>query len=106
MDGFIKVAETQKSIGELINIGSSMEISIEALTQKIFGLLGRQPEVVVEDKRIRPELSEVERLMANIEKAKKLLNWSPRISLNEGLDRTIVWIEKNLSFYHIDSYHI
>lgn len=106
VDGFIKVAEISESIGEVINIGSSMESSIEELVKKIFDLLGREPKIFVDEERIRPELSEVERLMANTEKAKNLLNWSPRISLNEGLERTIAWIQQNLSFYQVDSYHI
>ncbi len=106
VQGFIRVAESPNSLGEVINIGSSMEISIEVLAQKIFSLLGRKPRIVVEQARIRPELSEVERLMANTEKANNLLNWSPSVSLNEGLVRTIAWIKKNLSFYQVDSYHV
>jgi len=106
VEGFIKVAESPDSVGEVINIGSSTEISIRALAQKIFNLIGKQPEIAMEKKRTRPELSEVERLMADTRKAKNLLNWSPRISLDEGLEKTIGWIQENLSFYQVDSYHV
>lgn len=106
VNGFLKVAEVPKSIGQVINIGSSMEISINDLAQKIFAIIGKKPEFIIEKERIRPELSEVERLIANTEKAKSLLNWSPRVSLTEGLKRTIAWIEQNLTFYQVDSYHI
>ncbi len=106
VDGFLKVAESPQSIGEVINIGSSTEISIKDLAQKIFTLMGKTPELISEENRVRPEKSEVERLMANNEKARKLLNWTPKISLDEGLKKTIQWIEKNLAFYQVDAYHI
>lgn len=106
VDGFIKIAENKKSIGDEINIGSSAEISIQALTQKIFSILGKEPKLIIEEKRVRPELSEVERLIANTEKAKNLLNWAPKISLTEGLKKTIEWIQQNPEFYQVDSYHV
>ena len=106
VEGFIKVAETPESVGQVINIGSSMEISIEALVARIFDIIGKHPEIVTEPVRLRPGLSEVERLMADTKKAKNLLNWSSRISLNEGLKKTVTWIKQNPSFYGVDLYHI
>jgi NAD dependent epimerase/dehydratase len=107
VEGFIKIAEVPESVGEVINIGSSKEISVKDLAQKIFDLLRKEPEIIVEAQRIRPELSEVERLVANTEKAKSLLKWSPKISLDNGLKKTIEWIQQNIDFYkEIDSYHI
>ena len=106
VNGFIRIAEVPESSGEVINIGSSKEITIENLAKKIFELLDMSPELAVEKERLRPEKSEVERLLANTEKAKNILKWSPQISLDEGLKRTIEWIKQNLNFYPVDSYHI
>lgn len=106
VNGFIRVAEVPESAGEIINIGSSKEISVGDLAKKIFKLLGKSPEIITEEKRLRPEKSEVERLLANTDKAKKILNWSPEITLDEGLKRTIAWTVQNPDFHKVDSYHI
>jgi len=106
VEGFIKMAESPKSIGEVINTGSSFEISIVDLAEKILNLLDSNAKIEVEDKRIRPKPSEVERLYADVNKAKKLINWEPTISLDEGLKRTIGWISENISDYKTNSYTI
>jgi NAD dependent epimerase/dehydratase len=106
VNGFIRVAEVPESAGEIINIGSSKEISVGDLAKKIFMLLGKSPEIITEERRLRPEKSEVERLLANTDKAKKILNWSPQITLDEGLKRTIAWTVQNPDFHKVDSYHV
>lgn len=106
VNGFLKVAEIPESVGEVINIGSSREISIGDLVKKIFYLLDKSPRLITEEERLRPEKSEVERLMANTDKAKKILEWTPQVSLDEGLKQTIEWIKHNLSFYSTDTYHV
>ena len=106
VNGFIRVAEVPESAGEIINIGSSKEISVGDLAKKIFMLLGKSPEIITEERRLRPEKSEVERLLANTDKAKKILNWSPEITLDEGLKRTIEWTVQNPDFHKVDSYHV
>jgi len=106
VDGFIKIAEHPKTIGEIINIGSSKMISIKELTEIIFKLIDKKISITIEDRRKRPPKSEVERLMASTEKAKKIINWYPRVSLRDGLKKTIAWIQKNIHLYQIDCYHI
>lgn len=106
IEGFIKIAEMQKSIGEVINIGSNFEISIGDLAEKILTLLNSNAKIEVEERRIRPKSSEVERLYADISKAKDLLNWKPTIGLDEGLNRTISWISENIEIYKADIYTI
>ena len=105
VDGFIKVAENESSIGTVINIGSSQEISIENLVKKIMSLLDKDVPIVSDDQRIRPEKSEVFRLCANIQKATRLLGWTPQFSLDEGLTRTIDWISKNMEVYKPNVYN-
>jgi NAD dependent epimerase/dehydratase len=104
--GFIKIAESPKSIGQVINIGSGQEISIENLAGKIMHLMAKQVEIIGEKKRSRPEKSEVERLLCDNSKAKKLIDWHPKISLNDGLFKTIEWIKQNMGNYKPEIYNV
>jgi len=104
--GFLRVAESEQALGEVINIGSNEEVSIGDLARKIMALVGRDVPIVTDEQRIRPARSEVKRLRADNAKAKELLGWSPRISLDEGLARTIVWISEKLDQYEPGKYQI
>jgi len=106
VEGFIKIAESEKAVGEVINIGSGYEISISALVQKISELLGRNLEVETEASRIRPSSSEVYRLCADNSKAKNLTGWEPKIELDEGLVRTAEWFSKNQDRYKEGIYNV
>lgn len=106
VDGFIKAAESDKCVGEVINLGSGFEISIGDLAQKILNLLKKETKIVSESNRKRPPKSEVKRLIADTSKAKQLLGWQPTVSLDEGLDRTIEWFKKNINRYKTDTYVI
>jgi dTDP-glucose 4,6-dehydratase len=98
VDGFIKMAECDASIGEIVNLGSNSEISIGDLASKIVSLIGSDAEVTTEGARKRPEKSEVERLRANNQKARNLLGWTPNYSLDEGLRITIKWLQDPENF--------
>ena len=104
VDAFIKAGQTDGIDGETFNLGSGSEISIRDLAAHIFDLIGTTPEVEVDDERIRPALSEVQRLLADNSKARQVLAWSPQVDLREGLSRTIQWIREHLDFYHIGHY--
>ncbi len=106
VNGFIKIAESNKSIGEVINIGSNYEISIGDLANKIISLIDREVTLEYDSNRSRPTRSEVNRLWADNSKAKNLVGWKPEISLDEGLKRTIKWISENLNYYKVDVYNI
>jgi len=106
IEGFIKVAESEEAIGEVINIGSNSEISIGNLAGLIAKIMNVEIEIEIEKKRKRPKKSEVERLLADITKAKKILNWSPNYSLREGLKETIEWFKENLHLYKSEIYNI
>ena len=103
--GFIKVGKSPKSVGEVINIGSNFEISIGDLTEKIISLIGRDVTIQTDQSRIRPSGSEVERLWCDNSKAKRLLNWEPSMSLDEGLQETINWIRENVDLHKTDIYN-
>jgi dTDP-glucose 4,6-dehydratase len=104
-EGFIRVAESPESVGELINIGSNFEISIGDLANKIISLTGKNAEIITDPARVRPQDSEVERLWCDNRKAEKILGWSPTISLEEGLKRTIDWISDNKELYKPELYN-
>jgi nucleoside-diphosphate-sugar epimerase len=106
IEGFIKVAEEEKSIGEVINIGSGFEISVGNLAEKIVKLSQSKAKIETDKKRIRPKNSEVERLWADCTKARKLLGWQPQMKLDDGLKRTITWISDHIDDYKVGMYTI
>jgi len=107
VEGFIKAAESQQVVGEVINLGSGHEISIRDLANMILTSLQREDlPVITDSERVRPENSEVERLCANTSKARALLGWEPKYALAEGLTRTIEWIQKNNETYRRGVYAI
>lgn len=112
VNGFIRVAEADTSIGEVINIGSNYEISIEETVKLIAEVMGVEIEIETEQARLRPEKSEVERLWADNAKAKKLLEWEPqyagREGFRQGLSKTVEWFlnPENLAQYKADVYNI
>jgi len=106
VDGFIKIAEAEKSIGEVINIGSGREISIVSLVKALSKISGWKIRVKKESRRVRPSKSEVFRLWADNRKARKILGWKPRISLEEGLLQTFQWLTRNQSHYKGAFYNV
>jgi NAD dependent epimerase/dehydratase len=106
IEAFIKMAKSPDSIGEVVNVGSNYEISIGDLAKKIIGLTGRNVEIANDPARLRPANSEVERLWCNNIKAKKLLDWEPKISLDTGLKETIEWISTRINNYKTDIYSV
>ena len=99
VDGFLKIAERDEAIGEVINLGTGREVSVGDLAAAIIRLVGRDIPVVFDANRVRPDASEVERLLADAQKAKRLVGWEARHSLDEGLRSTIDWIRQHLDQY-------
>ena len=106
VEAFIKIAKADGVIGEEINIATGCEISIGKLAEKIMTLVGRKAKVLVDTERLRPEKSEVERLLGDNTKIRNLTGWKPRYSLDEGLKVTIEWFKQNLKFYKPDIYNV
>lgn len=106
VEGFIKAAESNNAVGEVINLGTGCEISIGALAQTILETMGKKIPVVSESQRVRPDNSEVERLCADNRKALELLGWQPQFGLEEGLVKTIEWLRENHEQYRSDVYVI
>jgi dTDP-glucose 4,6-dehydratase len=106
VDGFLRAALEPAAIGRTVNLGSGREISIGDLAALIGRLMDSPITVVSEDQRIRPENSEVERLLASNALAASLLKWQPAIGLEEGLRRTIEWVKANREKYRPNTYTI
>ena len=104
--GFIDFAECEETVGEVVNLGSSYEVSINQIIDLISDCLGKKIQIKKERKRIRPEKSEVERLFSDSSKARRLFGWHPKTDLRQGIKKTIVWYEKNLTKYKPDIYNI
>ena len=101
---FIKAAETPGIDGETFNLGSGHEVSIRELSDEIVALTGSRARVVVDEERLRPEKSEVIRLLADNSKARRVLGWAPQVELREGLTRTIAWVRAHMDFYRPGRY--
>lgn len=112
VSGFISVMNSEKSIGEVINIGSNYEVSIGDTAKMIAEVMGKKIEIETDEVRLRPEKSEVNRLWADNQKAKQLLDWEPQYGgvegFKRGLQETAEWFSnpKNLAQYKADEYNI
>lgn len=110
--GFIAVANSAQSVGEVINIGSNYEISVGDTVRTIAEVMGAEVEILSDDSRMRPEKSEVERLWADNAKAARLLGWTPEYGgldgFRRGLAETVAWFREpaNLAAYKSDIYNI
>jgi len=98
--GFIKIAESERSAGEIINIGTGKDISVKELLDLIGRIMGKKLVIAKDNLRLRPNKSEVTRLMADNSKAAKLLKWRPEFSLKGGLKETIDFIADNPEIYN------
>ena len=104
--GFIQFGECDKIAGEVVNLGSENEISVKNIIEIVEKNIKKKVKIVQEEERIRPEKSEVQRLVSNSDKAKKLFGWKPETGIDQGIERTISWIEKNINFYKREIYNI
>ncbi|MDB3893375.1 NAD-dependent 4,6-dehydratase LegB [Candidatus Thioglobus sp.] len=107
-NGFILLAESDKAIGQTVNIGSNFEISIGDTLSMIKEIMNSDVKFICDQQRIRPEKSEVQRLWCDNSKIKELTNFKPMVSIDEGLKQTIEWMLKphNLAKYKAEIYNV
>lgn len=105
-NGFIKIFESDNTIGEEINIATQKEISIGQLANELIRQINPDARIVCDEKRLRPEKSEVNRLLGSNQKIMKLTSWKPQYTFEEGLTETIEFLRKNLDRYKIDIYNL
>lgn len=106
--GFIEIAKSEKTIGEEINIATCREISIKQLAEELIKQINKDAKIICDEDRLRPDKSEVNRLLGSNEKIKRLTNWNPNFTFEKGIKETIEWFNKpeNLVKYKADIYNI
>jgi dTDP-glucose 4,6-dehydratase len=106
VNGFIEIGKTPQTIGEEINIATQQEISIGELAEELIRQINPSARVVCDEERLRPEKSEVNRLLGSNDKIKQLTDWRPQYTLSQGIAETIKFFEENMSKYKTDIYNI
>ena len=104
--GFIAIAESDKTIGEEINIATQQEISIGDLAQEIISQINPKAKIICDEQRLRPDKSEVNRLLGSNEKIKKLTDWKQQYTFEQGIAETIEWIRAHMEVYKTDIYNV
>jgi NAD dependent epimerase/dehydratase len=105
-EAFIRLAQTDKGLGEVYNTGSGVEVSIRELVGTIEKILKKKVRVTIDPSRIRPANSEVERLVCGAQKLTALTGWSPEVLLEQGLRETCTWIKHNLNHFKTEIYNV
>jgi dTDP-glucose 4,6-dehydratase len=104
--GITRCSEVDGIEGETFNLGTGVEFSIEEVARRVVDTVGVEVPIVVDPDRLRPAGSEVLRLVADVSKAKRGLDWAPKVAFDDGLARTISWIERFLSLYKPAVYNV
>ena len=103
-DGILALALCKEAEGQVVNIGSGEEWSIEQTVEMLCEIVGRKVEIVTDEVRIRPEKSEVNRLLADNRKIQRLTGWKSSVPFREGLARTVEWIDSNQHYFDVEHY--
>jgi NAD dependent epimerase/dehydratase len=104
--GFVSAAQADGVVGSTLQLGTGTDVSVRELVDLVGELLGRELAVELDSDRLRPEASEVERLVSEPRLARELTGWAPQVDMREGLVKTIEWIQANASRYRIEDYAI
>jgi NAD dependent epimerase/dehydratase len=104
--GFLKAGLSANSNGEVISVGTGTGATIGQIVDLVQEIIGTNKTVLEDTGRVRPEKSEVFKLICDNQKAKALLDWEPKLSLKEGLIQTIDFIQKNKALYNAEGYVI
>ncbi|MCI9584149.1 MAG: SDR family NAD(P)-dependent oxidoreductase [Clostridium sp.] len=104
--GFIAIAESDRTVGQEINIASQREISIGDLAKLLIDKINPRANLICDDQRLRPPKSEVSRLLGSNAKIKELTDWTQRYTFEQGIDETIAWMRRNMAQYKADIYNI
>lgn len=105
VEGFVRIGQGD-IVGDVFNVGSSQESTIEELVVVISRLLGKQLRISVDHQRLRPPQSEVQELVADSSQARAVLGWRPTVSMEDGLATTIEWLRAHLHQYRPEVYAI
>jgi len=106
VSGFLAAAEAPAAVGRTLQLGTGHDVSIADVVEMVGEVLGRTLEVELDEARVRPAQSEVERLISDPALALELTGWRPEHDLRAGLARTVEWMESNAARYRTDHYVI
>ncbi|EHL16716.1 hypothetical protein HMPREF9628_00648 [Peptoanaerobacter stomatis] len=106
VNGFVSISKAENTIGEEINIATQNEISIGTLANELIRQINPNVKIVCDEQRLRPQKSEVNRLLGSNEKIKNLTDWTPKYTFEQGLSETIEFFKNNLNKYKTDIYNI
>ncbi|HEY5557154.1 NAD-dependent 4,6-dehydratase LegB [Acetobacterium sp.] len=106
VNGFIEIAKSESTIGEELNIATQQEISIGELANELIRQINPNAKVICDEQRLRPEKSEVNRLLGSNEKIKRLTSWEPHYTFEQGITETIEFFRCNLDKYKTDIYNL
>ncbi|MDE7224121.1 MAG: NAD-dependent 4,6-dehydratase LegB [Acetatifactor sp.] len=104
--GFIAIAESNRTIGQEINIASQREISIGDLAEVIISQINPSARIICDEQRLRPDKSEVRRLLGSNAKIKELTEWKQQYTFEQGIAATIEWMRQNMEYYKADIYNV
>lgn len=104
--GFLEIYRSDKTVGEEINIATQKEISIGQLAEELIRQINPEAKIVCDEQRLRPNKSEVERLLGSNQKIRELTKWEPRYSFEQGIAETIEFLKNNMSKYKTDIYNV
>lgn len=105
-NGFIEIYKSDKTVGQEINIATQQEISIGQLAEELIRQINPNARIVCDEQRLRPEKSEVNRLLGSNKKIRELTNWKPQYTFEQGLAETIEFLRNNLDKYKVDIYNL
>jgi NAD dependent epimerase/dehydratase len=106
VEGFVAIANCERALQQVFNLGSGEAVAIGDLAQKIIALMGAKVTVIEDPERVRPDGSEVMQLISNHEKVREVVGWKPRYTLEEGLKETIEYVRKNIHRFKPEFYAV
>ena len=104
--GFIEIYKSDQTIGQEINIATQKEISIGQLAEELIRQINPGARIICDEIRLRPENSEVNRLLGSNQKIRQLTAWEPRYTFEQGLEETIEFLRNNMKNYKVDIYNM
>jgi UDP-glucose 4-epimerase len=104
VDGFMKLAECDDAIGQVVNVGTGRAVKIGELAELAMKLAGRAVPIVCDARRVRPANSEVRTLLSDAGKADRVMGWKPRVALESGIEQTARFIRDHLPLYRPEEY--
>ncbi|MDE5698277.1 MAG: NAD-dependent dehydratase, partial [Lachnospiraceae bacterium] len=104
--GFIAIAEYNRTVGQEINIASQREITIGDLAEIIISQINPNARIISDKQRLRPDKSEVNRLLGSNAKIKEMTDWNPQYTFEQGIASTIDWMRHNMEHYKAEIYNV